>query len=214
MASTVTPPEGVILRPATRDDIPAILRLLDMAIVWLVSQGRPGQWGTEPRSKNPDTLRQADEMADSGGCWVAVDEKAAAAAADTAASAGEGEEAPLTIIDGVIGAMAVGPPKPYSPPATEPEKYITLMLVDRNQIGRGIGKLLLDKARALAREAGVTLMRVDCYRGDDGKLVQQYEKHGFTKLEEVDVPTGKPESPIWPGQILIQRLDAEDAKAA
>jgi len=61
----------------------------------------------------------------------------------------------------------------------------------------------LDHARRLARSAGVSLLRVDCYRGPDVALVRYYESHGFVATDEftVDLPRGP-----WPGQVLEQRL--------
>jgi hypothetical protein len=44
------------------------------------------------------------------------------------------------------------------------------------------------------------LLRVDCYAGDDRKLVAYYEGNGFTPTEPFTVE-GR-----WPGQVLARRL--------
>jgi hypothetical protein len=42
------------------------------------------------------------------------------------------------------------------------------------------------------------LALLDCYAGDDGKLVRFYESAGFTRTELFDVNG-------WPGQLLERR---------
>ena len=168
------------IRRAGRDDVPAVLALLDGATEWLVARGRTDQWGTEPHSTSPRRVEQITGFADDGGLWVAE--------AD----------------DRVVGALAVGDALPYAPPATEPELYVRLLVTDRASAGQNIGGVLLDHARELAREAGVDLLRVDCFAGGDGALVRYYEKQGFTRTQEFAVP--RVNDSDWLGQVLAQRL--------
>jgi GNAT superfamily N-acetyltransferase len=169
----------VTIRLAGRSDVSAVLALLDSATEWLVAQGRTDQWGTEPHSTSPRRVEQITEFADDGGLWVAE-------------------------ADGrVVGALAVGAALPYVPRATEPEVYVRLLVTHRASAGQGIGAELLDHARALARTAGVGLLRVDCFAGGDGALIRYYEKQGFTRDVEFAVPVTGSE---WRGQVLSQRL--------
>lgn len=154
---------GLTIRLGDSDDVPAVLGLLDGAVAWLVSDGRTGQWGTEPHSADPRRHAQLTGFADDGGLWLARR---------------EGE---------VVGALAVGDALPYVPRATEPELYVRLLVTDRASKGRGIGAALLDHARRLARDEGVGLLRVDCYAGGDGALVRYYERQGFTRDQPFDV---------------------------
>jgi GNAT superfamily N-acetyltransferase len=167
------------IRPGTPADVPAVLGLLDGAVAWLVTRGRTGQWGTEPASADPRRHEQARAWAESGGMYVA-----------------EAGGRP-------VGALVVGAAAAYVPPASEPELYVNLLVTDRSHVGGGIGTRLLDHARHLARRAGVSLLRVDCYRGPDRALVRYYEGQGFVATDEftVDLPSGP-----WPGQVLEQRL--------
>jgi GNAT superfamily N-acetyltransferase len=167
------------IRPGTAADIPVVLGLLDRAVEWLVTLGRTGQWGTEPASTNPRRREQARDWVDSGGLYLA----------DTGGRS--------------VGALVVGAAPEYVPAAAEPELYVNLLVTDRRHAGQGVGARLLDHARHLARRAGVTLLRVDCYRGGDGALVRYYEGQGFvaTARFTVDLPSGP-----WPGQVLEQRL--------
>jgi GNAT superfamily N-acetyltransferase len=172
-------PEESAIRPGTADDVPAVLAMLDAAVEWLAANGRTGQWGADPMSADPRRREVAAEWARSGGFYIAE-------------SGGR-----------PVGALVVGAAASYVPPATEPELYVVLLVTDRRHTGRGIGGRLLDHARLLARRAGVSLLRVDCYRGPDRALVRYYESQGFVATDEftVDLPRGP-----WPGQVLEQRL--------
>ncbi|KAI1778654.1 hypothetical protein F4818DRAFT_306189 [Hypoxylon cercidicola] len=202
---------GVTLRPGTVEDVPAMLRLMDIATDWLVKKGQTGQWGTGRPSENTARVKQATEKAESGGTWIAVDTNLSSRT-ENSLSGGEvespykstdgpgGQDQELSIINGVVGALTVGQANPYVQPAAEPELYIQFLISDRASSGKGIGTLLLEQARKLARETGVSLLRVDCYAGDGGGLVRYYESQGFERTEAFEVNG-------WPGQILIQRLD-------
>lgn len=167
------------IRSGGRDDIPAVLGLLDLATEWLVANGRAEQWGTEPHSTNRRRVEQVTAFADSGGLWMAE-------------------------LDGrPAGAMAVGNAMPYVPQVDEPELYVQLLVTDRAAAGRGLGGALLEHARSLARERGVSLVRVDCFAGGDGALVRYYESQGFSRSEPFTVAVaGAP----WRGQVLSQRV--------
>ena len=183
----------VTLRPGTVADVPAALRLMDIAIEWLVAKGNTSQWGSEPVSQNPERIKQGVEFAESGGMWLAVTTHPENGGGDGGGGGGE---------ERVVGALCVGGPMPYVKPAAEPEMYVKFLLTDRAWAGCGLGALLLDKARELAREAGVGLLRLDCFAGGDGKLVKYYESQGLTKTETFVVEG-------WPGAVLEQRLDVQ-----
>ncbi|MGN9813180.1 N-acetyltransferase family protein [Micromonospora sp. BQ11] len=172
--------DEMIVRPGAPADAPTILRLLDDAVVWLVARGRTGQWGTRPASADPRQVAQADEWATGDGLWLAV------------------------IGDRPVGALVVGSASAYVPAATEPELYVNLLITDRAYAGRRIGGRLLAHAADLARAQGVSLLRVDCYAGDDGALVRWYERQGFTATEKFTVE--RPGREPWPGQVLARRL--------
>ncbi|MFD0742807.1 GNAT family N-acetyltransferase [Phytohabitans flavus] len=147
------------ITPGGPGDIDTVLGLLGDATAWLVSIGRTGQWGTQPRSANPRAVAQITEWAEAGRLHLAH-------------------------LDGqVAGALGVGAAMHYVPPATEPELYVNLLVTGRAFAGRGVGARLLDHAREMARERGAHLLRVDCYAGGDRKLVRYYEGQGFTATD-------------------------------
>lgn len=184
-----------------------MLRLMDIATDWLVKKGQTGQWGTERPSESPARLKQATELAGSGGTWIAVDTNLLSdgdvESPHQSKDKSAGEDDGLSIINGIVGAVTVGQASSYVQPATEPELYVKFLASDRASSGKGIGTLLLDQARKLAREAGVSVLRLDCYAGGSGGLVRYYESQGFKRMEAF-------EAKGWPGQILIQRLDQDD----
>ena len=90
-------------------------------------------------------------------------------------------------------------PAPYVAPADEPERYVHLLVTDRAFRGLGVGSALLAHAVAETRREGVGLLRVDCYAGDDQRLVAYYRSQGFTPTETFTVGE-------WPGQVLAQRV--------
>ena len=159
-------------------DFEAIIALMDEAIAWLTAQGRTGQWGSEPFSTGPARVDHMRKEVESNDLWIAE-------------------------IDGeAVGAMLLGEkPTVYIAPADERELFLHLLIASRQQVGAGVGQALVDRARAVAAERGIDLIRVDCYGGDDRKLVQAYERLGFTPTEPFQVGD-------WTGQVLAMRLSA------
>lgn len=163
------------IRVGDAADVPAVLGMFDSAVAWLVSQGRTGQWGDQPFTGNAKREEQITARATGGGMRIAL-------------------------VDGQpAGCLVVGPPMEYVKPAEEPELFVQTLVIDQRFAGRGVGRTLLDRALEEARELGVALLRVDCYAGDDGRLVRYYESWGFTRTEPFTVGQ-------WPGQILERRL--------
>ncbi|MEU6782073.1 GNAT family N-acetyltransferase [Nonomuraea angiospora] len=163
------------IREGRDGDVPLVLSMFDSAVAWLTAQGRPGQWGTDPFTGNPRRTRQITGWLELGGMRIAE-------------------------VDGQpAGCLVVGGAHDYVTPATEPELYIQALVTDRRFHGHGIGRALLDRAGTEAAERGVGLLRVDCYAGDDGRLVAYYESCGFTRIAPFTVGD-------WPGMLLQRRI--------
>jgi GNAT superfamily N-acetyltransferase len=172
----------ITIRDGGPDDIPVILGMLDSSVEWLVAQGRPGQWGTRPLSGSPRTVESVARYIDEGSVFVAEADGVPAAT--------------LTITDSPGAYLA------HLPPPGEPERYIHWLASDRRFKGHGIGSALLAHAAEETRRAGVALLRVDCYAGDDGKLVAYYVANGFTPTETYTAGANND----WPGQVLAMRV--------
>jgi len=169
----VTP---VLIRVGGVGDVPVVMGLFDEAVAWMVARGNTGQWGTEPWSTQPRRVRMITEQVERGELRLAEVAGEPAGALITGSEPSEGVE-----------------------PAGEPELYVSLLLTSRRYAGRGIGAELLARARSLAVERGVGLVRLDCYAGGDGSLIRYYERQGFTSTHEFTVRG-------WPGQVLESRV--------
>ncbi|MEU9580185.1 GNAT family N-acetyltransferase [Streptomyces chilikensis] len=152
--------------------------MLDAAIVWMNARGNTEQWGTTPYSRKRGGVERVQEYFTE--CEPFVAER-----------------------DGVpAGALVLHTgPSPRMPiaPAGQPERYVRLLVSDRRHAGRGIGAALLAHAVRETRRAGAGLLRVDCWAGEEGRLVSFYERNGFTRSEEFHVGA-------WPGQVLTRRV--------
>jgi GNAT superfamily N-acetyltransferase len=162
------------IRPGRDGDAPTVLAMFDSAVAWLTAQGRTGQWGSRPFTGDPRRTEQVTGWLAGGGMRIAE-------------------------IDGrPAGCVVTGDAHPYVTPAAEPELYVQALVIDHRHTGRAIGRRLLDWTAGHARERGLGLVRVDCYAGDDGRLVTYYESCGFTRAEPFTVGE-------WPGMILTRR---------
>lgn len=183
----MTTSSSVQLRPATGDDCDAVVALYDEAVAWLVARGRSDQWGTTPFSAMLNVVAQIHERANSGSTWVA----------DTGTK--------------LLGAIVLGdkPPGYIDQPAGEPEVYISGFITSRVSRAHNVGAMLLEHARATARQAGISLLRLDCYAGGDGRLVRYYESVGFRQVTRFTVELfGAP----YTGCLLQHRLTQQQAQ--
>lgn len=164
------------IRRASAADAPAVLRVFDEVIAWFVAMGNEGQWGSEPWSTLPKRIEGVTEACALPGAWVAEEPGGR-----------------------IHGALVLGEPMPYVPPATEPEIYVRLLVASRDARARGLGRRLLAFADGQARTAGVGRLRVDCYAGGSGALPRFYESCGYQRISSFDVNG-------WPGQLLGRDL--------
>ncbi|MFD9722275.1 GNAT family N-acetyltransferase [Streptomyces sp. NPDC059072] len=169
---------GIRIRPGALADAPAVLDMLDSAVVWMNERGNTEQWGTTPYSRKPGGVARVERYMTENSPYIAE-------------------------LGGVpVGALVLDSgPSPQMPiaPAEEPERYVRLLVSDRRYAGLGVGARLLAHAAEETRRAGVELLRVDCWAGGGGELVAFYERNGF-------IATDRFLSEAWPGQVLAQRV--------
>jgi GNAT superfamily N-acetyltransferase len=164
----------VRLRRGGPGDAAAVVALFDEAVSWLVARGQTGQWGSEPLSRNERMVARVRGWANGPGLWMAE-------------------------VDGrVAGALVVGERPEHVHAVSEPELYVELLLSSRAPAGQGVGAALLAHAAELARDAGVALLRVDCWAGAP-PLVTYYERQGFVRDGTFAVGD-------WHGQVFSLRL--------
>jgi GNAT superfamily N-acetyltransferase len=178
---------SVIVRPARETDVPALLAHYDARVAWLVAQDRTGQWGTKPLSEVPHWRELVASRVASGDTWVA---EAAGA---------------------VVGAVTLrGKPPFYVDTVDEPEIYVSGLISAPGPAGHGVGAALWRQAETVARQHGAALLRLDCYAGDDGKLVRYYESLGFRQVRPLVVHFDGADKP-YDGMLLERRLDASSS---
>ena len=178
-AQAARPPANCTVRRATADDAAAILAIFDEVIEWFVSIGNIEQWGTEPWSTQPRRIEVVTEACRLPEAWVA-------------------EHPEL----GVCGAIVLGEAMPYVPSPDRPELYVRMLIASRDPQARGVGRMLMSLADSRAAGAGVEQLRVDCYAGGSGALIEFYESWGYLRTGTFDVDG-------WPGQVLVRPLASE-----
>ncbi|SCK05106.1 GNAT family N-acetyltransferase [Streptomyces sp. WMMB 322] len=171
---------AIRIRPGGPADVPAIVEMLDSAVVWMNSRGNTEQWGTEPWSRRPGGVARIERYTTEMAPYIA-----------------ESDDTPAGVL------VLHSGPSPQMPiaQAEEPERYVRLLVSHRRYAGLGIGAALLDRAAEEARRSGVGLLRVDCWAGGGGELVAFYERNGFTRTDAFRHGS-------WPGQVLARRIAA------
>ncbi|MGW4648918.1 GNAT family N-acetyltransferase [Kitasatospora sp. NPDC004289] len=170
------------IRTGTTADAPGVVALLDRTMGWLIDQGRTGQWGDRLWSERPELVERIERYLGTMHARVAV--------------AGDGSPLGICVVD------EEGPQ--YALPAPGPELYLRFLATERAASGTGVGAALVADALAETARRGLPTLRVDCYGGDDRRLVGQYLKLGFTPCGTFTVP--RPDGSEWPGQFLEIRL--------
>jgi GNAT superfamily N-acetyltransferase len=177
------------IRPGGPGDIVAVLALGDEAVTWMNERGNTQQWGIGPWTGSQAREAVIRDMAHGGGMRIAEDQDGS-----------------------VLGALVITEtPAAYVPVAAERELYVNLLLVSRRRSGQGIGAALIGLARQEAADRGISLIRVDCWAGEDGSLVRVYERYGFSRVQEFTVAL--PRGP-WPGMLLAMRLTSRHSQSA
>ncbi|KAL1869443.1 hypothetical protein VTK73DRAFT_3117 [Phialemonium thermophilum] len=92
--------------------------------------------------------------------------------------------------------------------------YLDILVTDFSETTRvyrkGAGAALVEYVREWAgRELGMGVMYVDCWAGNDGKLVRFYEAQGFQRVDGFVVE--KPDGERWPGMLLQMDLGKKDS---
>lgn len=168
---------GYRLRPATEEDLPAVLKILDGAVDWLAGRGTDQWQGARWRAEelSPDLAR--------GGLRVA--EIRLAALGDSGLAA-----APEPVVVGTAVLRDTHPADLWHP-ADDPGSalYLHHLAVDRAFAGRGIGAWLLDQAAAEAARRGKQSLRLDAWTTNT-RLHDYYRGQGFRLVRIADDTSG------------------------
>ncbi|MFI9273266.1 GNAT family N-acetyltransferase [Kitasatospora sp. NPDC052896] len=134
------------IRTGGPDDTTDILHLVDDAVTWLTSLGRTGQWGEQPWSTRPAAVERVRAYThDRDTFWTRI-----------------AEDAQGTTVGSCV--LSEHAPDHATPPGRR-EPYVRNLVTSRARSGSGIGAALIADALQETRRRGLTLLRVDCYRG-------------------------------------------------
>ncbi|MEQ4720691.1 GNAT family N-acetyltransferase [Nonomuraea sp. B19D2] len=165
------PRPSLELRPATADDVSALLTLMDSVHAWLVARGRPEQWGAVPFSRIPGF---PDRIAD----WT--------------------RQGVITLAErdgrcvGMLAAAPMVPPRVPAGAVPEGSMFIHTVMTDRGPDGQDVGAALLEEAERLAQAHGAPALALDHW-ADSPELGRIYDEHGYVKITEyTDDQDGKP----------------------
>ncbi|KAF7974166.1 hypothetical protein HWV62_13289 [Athelia sp. TMB] len=159
--------EWLARRATSAADTKFIIDCFDNALPWLASIGKGAQWGSEPFSEKEYFCKEVKGFVEespklaTGIAWIA----------DVPTPGGEG-----TVPAGAIvlssDAPSYAPSQSVAVPV--PEIYIRILITDQTlgKVAKGVGSKLIEFARNRAKEGGMELIRVDCWRGGDDSLMK------------------------------------------
>ncbi|KAF2171747.1 hypothetical protein M409DRAFT_17982 [Zasmidium cellare ATCC 36951] len=162
------------IRPATlsTSDDALLIDFQESQIPWLSANGGAGQWGTESiRTARPESSAKTKawvEKSQRQSPWSSGDWCRAFIAESTS------DGTPVAGL--VLEDRAAGYVKAVLPGQVEgdPFVYLTYLISNREagQKAKGVGRALIAFAREEARKVGVRRLCLDCYRGNERKLVK------------------------------------------
>lgn len=162
------------IRPATiaKSDHELLVDFQESQISWLSTVGSSDQWGTESiRKKNP-------QVSDRTRAWIERSEKKDSWNGDWCrAFVAEADGQPVAGLVLDSKANAYVPETLLNIDERGEFVYVAYLISDRNagDDSKGVGAALIDFAKEEARAAGIKRLCLDCWRGNDRKLVKYGE---------------------------------------
>ncbi|KAH6892877.1 hypothetical protein B0T10DRAFT_558882 [Thelonectria olida] len=173
---------------------------VDSQISWLSTVGSGDQWGTKSiREANPAAsertrswIERSGQNAQWGSDWCRA----------FVAEASSGVPVAGIVLDSKAPAYvhSVLPEQDES----DPFVYLAYLMSNRyaGEERKGAAAALIAFAKDQVHSVGLNRICLDCWRGNDRKLVRYYESQGFKSLEDFTVA----EKDDWPGCVLEMRL--------
>lgn len=209
------------IRPASTatDDWLRYLRNFDSQLPWLSSIGSSDQWGTSKRS-NSENLRAEYrgkvEASERG--WndpwsrdwvrayiaeVEIARKELSSELLELATESTNDVVRLPVAGMILQGQASEYVRDILPENddNDPFIYLLYLMSDRRTAphGKGAGAALISHAKDEALKLGFKRLCLDCWRGNNNKLVKYYEQQGFKAI-------GNFEAKNWPGAVMGMRL--------
>ncbi|KAK4503048.1 hypothetical protein PRZ48_006475 [Zasmidium cellare] len=161
------------IRPAslTTSDDTLLLDFQESQIPWLTANGGAGQWGTESiRLTRPDSALKTR-------AWITKSQRQSPWGSGDWCRAYIAEAEDGTPVGGlVLEDKAAGYVRGVLPEqdAGDAFVYLTYLISNRGagEKARGVGRVLIERAGVEARGVGVRRVCLDCYRGNERRLVR------------------------------------------
>ncbi|KFX94467.1 hypothetical protein O988_06293 [Pseudogymnoascus sp. VKM F-3808] len=217
---------SIHVRPAstTADDGLRLLRIYDSQLPWLSSIGSSGQWGVSPKSDQEDQrAKYRSKIEISERCWndpwsrdwirayiaeVEVKRRDLSSELLEIASESTGDVVRLPVAGMVLQAQSFAYVRDIVPENddNDPFMYFSYLLRDRatSTRGKGAGAALISHAKDEARKLGIRRLCVDCWSGNDQKLIHYYEQQGFRVIGHFEIEAEGKDN--WPGAVLEMRF--------
>ncbi|TMR96493.1 GNAT family N-acetyltransferase [Nonomuraea basaltis] len=154
----------ITLRPATAEDVPALVSLMDAVLGWLVERGRTEQWGTVPFSRIPGFPERVADWTSQGVITLAERDHACV---------------------GLLAAAPMVPPRIPAGLVTEGAMFVHTVMSDRGPGGRGVGSALMEEAERRARAYGAPALALDHWAGS-AELARVYDGFGYVLAGECE----------------------------
>lgn len=161
-----------IIRPAAREssDAELLIGFKDSQISWLSAVGSIGQWGTQPsRESNPSILERCNR-------WVEKSEQRAEWGSEWCRAFVAEASSGTPVAGLVLAAESPAVTRAILPEQDEKDPFVYLAyLISNREAGgeeKGAGAALVAFAKEETRRAGLKRICLDCWAGNDRKLVK------------------------------------------
>ncbi|RJE24078.1 hypothetical protein PHISCL_03567 [Aspergillus sclerotialis] len=209
------------IRPAATatDDGLRYLQIFDSQLGWLCSIGSSPQWGSSPRSNKEELqVEYRNKVKSSEQCWNEPWNRESVRAYIAEIEIKQ-VELPHRLLElaiestnnrvrvPVAGMVLQGQSSEYVRDIIAENDdndafiYLSYITSDRRMapFGKGAGARLISHAKDEALRLGFRRLCLDCWRGNDNKLIRYYEKQGFRAIGDFEVNN-------WQGTVLEMRL--------
>lgn len=166
---------SLTIRPATLTtaDQDLFIDFKDSQLKWLSAVGSTGQWGTKPAREENPTVSERSHL------WVERSERHAPWGDDwcrafVAEAASSGAPLAGLVLESKAPAHLSSFIRDTEQDQSEPFVYLAYLISNRNvgEERKGVGAALIALAKEETRGAGLNRLCLDCWRGNDRKLVR------------------------------------------
>ncbi|GAB7365574.1 hypothetical protein MBLNU230_g6646t1 [Neophaeotheca triangularis] len=199
------------MRPARLElsDQELLVDFMDSHIQWLSANGSSGQWGTQPvREARPNITSRAEawiKKSEEGGEWGSDWCRAFIVEANHNNKNTSSERIKTPVAGLVLTASSADYVRSVLPEQDKAQPFVYLSYVMTNRhagtLAKGAGAFAIDAAKTQTCDLGFKRLCLDCWAGNERKLVRYYESQGFEAIGDFEDAEDD-----WPCTVLEMRL--------